>query len=368
LEISARYYEYGTGEVDKLIEVAELWRRTYPSDAIPHNLLAISYNAIGQFEKGIAETREAIRLYPKFIGAYSNMGNAQIRLNRFNEAREAIEQAFAQNLDGASLHYHLYLIAFINGDAAAMKQQIDWTQGRPDESQGFGWQAETSVFSGQMRQAQEFYRRGIEPAQLRSKEFAARFAATNAQRNVVVGNCHQARENPAHALALARGDTSLARGAIALALCGETAQAQTLTDELAKENPKDTVINAIWLPTIRAAIEIRKDNAAEAIQLLQAVAQYEAAGFFWPTYIRAQAYLRQKAGEEARVEFQKILDHRGWDPASPLYPLAYLGLGRALALNGDIATSRQAYQDFFALWEKADSDIPIFQEAQREYK
>jgi tetratricopeptide (TPR) repeat protein/predicted Ser/Thr protein kinase len=368
LEISARYYEYRTGEVDKLIEVAELWNRTYPSDAIPHNLLAISYNAIGQSEKGLEEAREAIRLYPKFIGAYSNMGNAQVRLNRFNEAREGVEQAFAQNLDSASLRYHLYVIAFINGDADGMKRQIDWTRGRVGESQGFGWQAETSAFSGQMRQSQEFSRRGIELAQFRNKEFAARFAATNAQRNAVVGNCKQARESAAQALTLARSNTSLMRGAIALALCGETAQAQTLADELAKANPKDTVINSIWLPTISAAIEIRKDNAAAAIQLLQPVGPYEAAAFFWPNYVRAQAYLRQKAGKEAMAEFQKILQHRGWDPASPLYPLAYLGLARASALNGDFATSQKAYQDFFALWKNADSTIPIFQEATQEYR
>jgi eukaryotic-like serine/threonine-protein kinase len=368
LEISARYYEYRTGEVDRLIEVAELWNRTYPSDAIPHNLLAISYNAIGQFEKGMEEAREAIRLYPKFIGAYSNMGTAQIRLNLFNEAREGVEQAFAQNLDSASLHYHLYVIAFINGDVDGMKRQLDWTRGRVDESQGFGWQAETSTFSGQMRQAQEFYRRGIELAQFRNKEFAARFAATNAQRNAVVGNCQQARESTAQALTLARSNTSLMRGAIVLALCGETVQAQTLADELAKANPKDTVINTIWLPTISAAIEIRKDNAALAIQLLQPVAPYEAAAFFWPTYIRAQAYLRQKAGKEAMAEFQKILSNRGWDPTSPLYPLAYLGLGRASALNGDFATSQKAYQDFFALWKNAATSIPIFQEATQEYR
>lgn len=54
-EISARYYEYATGEVDKLIEVAELWKQTYPPDAIPHNLLALSYHATGRHEKAMEE-------------------------------------------------------------------------------------------------------------------------------------------------------------------------------------------------------------------------------------------------------------------------------------------------------------------------
>ena len=70
---------------------------------------------------------------------------------------------------------------------------------------------------------------------------------------------------------------------------------------------------------------------------------------------------------KAATEFQKILDHRGVAPVSPLYPLSHLGLGRAYALSGDTANSRRFYQDFFALWKDADPDIPILEEARAEY-
>jgi eukaryotic-like serine/threonine-protein kinase len=36
-------------------------------------------------------------------------------------------------------------------------------------------------------------------------------------------------------------------------------------------------------------------------------------------------------------------------------------------LSGDSANARTAYQDFFALWKDADSDIPILKEAEVEY-
>jgi serine/threonine protein kinase/tetratricopeptide (TPR) repeat protein len=372
-EISARYYSSATGEMDKLIEVAEQWKRTYPSNAIPHNLLALSYNTIGQYEKVVEETREAIRLGAKFIGPYLQMATAYLRLNRFDEARGVIEQAFAQDIDSTLLHYRLYEIAFIQGDAAGMTHQIDWARHSLDGSEAFGLLAEMAAFSGQMRQVQEFSRRGSDLNQRGNIETAARLTEPDAARNAVLGNCRKAPENAATAQILARSLVFNARSntavmrPIALALCGEIAQAQSLANELAKESPKDTAINAIWLPTIRAAIEIRKDNAAGAIQLLQAVGPYEAASFFWPNYIRALAYLRQKAGPEARAEFQKIIDHRGWDPASYLYPLAHLGLARAAVLRGDVAGSRKAYQDFLALWKDADADLPILIEAKKEY-
>jgi hypothetical protein len=84
-------------------------------------------------------------------------------------------------------------------------------------------------------------------------------------------------------------------------------------------------------------------------------------------YPRGQAQLRAQAGGEAAAEFHRILDHRGLVAVSPFYPLAQLGLARAHALAGDLAKSRKAYQDFFALWKDADPDIPILKQAKAEY-
>jgi hypothetical protein len=43
------------------------------------------------------------------------------------------------------------------------------------------------------------------------------------------------------------------------------------------------------------------------------------------------------------------------------------GLARAAAVAGDLATSRQAYEDFLKLWKDADSDLPILIAAKQEY-
>ena len=200
------------------------------------------------------------------------------------------------------------------------------------------------------------------------KEVAAAYASEDLWRDAVFGNCQRIKEDTAKALSIGRSDASLLNGAIALALCREVGQAQSLADELAKRNPKDTVINVIWLPVIRAAIELQRGHPDQAIQFLQAASPYESAAQFWPTYLRGQAYLRWQKGAEAMAEFQKILDHRGWDTISPFYPLAHLGLARAAVLQGDSAKARKEYQDFFALWKDADTDIPILVEAKKEYE
>jgi hypothetical protein len=74
-----------------------------------------------------------------------------------------------------------------------------------------------------------------------------------------------------------------------------------------------------------------------------------------------------REGAKAAVEFQKVLDHRGIDPISPLSALAQLGLARAAAMAGDTVKSRLAYQNFLARWNNADPDIPLLQQAKAEY-
>lgn len=85
-------------------------------------------------------------------------------------------------------------------------------------------------------------------------------------------------------------------------------------------------------------------------------------------FARGEALLKLNRGAEASVEFQKIIDHRGTEPLSPRYPLSYLGLARSRRQAGDITGSRQAYEQFLALWKDADADLTYLIEAKREYQ
>jgi tetratricopeptide (TPR) repeat protein len=152
-------------------------------------------------------------------------------------------------------------------------------------------------------------------------------------------------------------------------LCGDAAEAQKLADEQMRRYPRSTLLNVYSQPIIRAAIALQHDRADQAVEFLNAAIPYEGgAAAFWPDYLRGQAYLRMRRGNEAAAEFQKILDHRGWDPPSPMFPLAHLGRARALSLAGDVTGSRKSYQDFFALWKDADSDLPVLIDARKQYE
>jgi len=128
----------------------------------------------------------------------------------------------------------------------------------------------------------------------------------------------------------------------------------------------NTEIQEKWNPTTRAAIELQRGNFEGAVKFLQPLERFE---IYTPyiSYLRGRAYLGLKAGNEAAVEFQKVIDRPGLYPLSVSRALAHLGLARAYALAGDSPKAKTAYQDFFAIWRDADADDPILKQARTEY-
>jgi eukaryotic-like serine/threonine-protein kinase len=371
LYIESRYYTDVVGDLDKTLEILEIWKRTFPRDHAPWNNSALRNIQLGRYEKAVEEARESVRLDPNVSTGYIQLSFGFLGLNRFDEAKAVVDQALSNRLDTTTYHINLFAVAFVRGDSAAMQQQVEWGAGKSSESLMLNIQARAATSLGQLRKAREFSGRAVELAQRRdSNELAASHASSNLFAESASGNCQQTKESVQRSLSFARSRVSLKNAALALAICGDASQAQSLADELTRRFPKDTFVNFTWLPTIRGAIEIRRDNPAQAIQLLQRAGSYEMGtdASLSPVYVRGLAFLQQRAGSDAMAEFQKILDHRGAVAVSPLYPLAHLGLGRAAALTGDIAKARKAYQDFFVLWKDADPDVPVLIEAKAEYE
>jgi predicted Zn-dependent protease len=150
-----------------------------------------------------------------------------------------------------------------------------------------------------------------------------------------------------------------------LALSGFPAEAQPLLDQTLREFP--STANAVYVPSIRAALDLAAGSAGAAIDRLKPAAPYdtECCGL-GTAYLRALAYLAAHQSVDAAAEFQKLVDLER-NSFAVFVPLARLGLARALAQAGDSAKSRAAYEEFFTAWKEADSDIPILVAARQEY-
>lgn len=193
-----------------------------------------------------------------------------------------------------------------------------------------------------------------------------RVQIASAFEDALLGNCNEARAQSK--IRYDQNANILIRPPIALAICGQSADAQRLGDEILKEPRQDSRWTFIQMPTLRAALALGRHTPDRAIELLHALAPYER---FYPlvVYLRGLAYLQLHRGSEAASEFQKILANKGayWMYPGLIYPLSYLGLARAAAMSGDTAKAKKAYEDFFALWKDADPDLAPLIQARKEY-
>jgi eukaryotic-like serine/threonine-protein kinase len=371
--ISAFYYQYVTGEVEKATEAYELWAKSYPRDFVPHGNLGVIYTNLGQYDKALAETEEGQRLESTLVG-YSNLASSYIALNRLADAKAILQQAQANKVDGFFIRSNWYSLAFLRGDAAEMERQVAWAAGRPAEEDAMlSTQSDTEAYYGRLARARDFSRRAVDAAvRSDSKETGALWQVNAALRESEFGNTSAAKQNVDAALALAPGRDVKVLAAMTMARINETARAKALVEQLEESEPSNTVLKVYWLPTIKAAIELNSDNSSQALIFLEAAAPYELGGpspigNLYPVYVRGQAYLAAHNGPAAAIEFQKILDHHGIVLNLPLGALAHFQLGRAYAMSGDTAKAKTTYQDFFTLWKDADPDIPILKQAKAEY-
>jgi predicted Zn-dependent protease len=190
------------------------------------------------------------------------------------------------------------------------------------------------------------------------------------------GNAEEARRHATSSLQQSAGRDVQFGAALALAYAGDAARAQALADNLAKRFPDDTLVEFNFLPTLRAKLSINRGKASEAVETLRAAAPSELGqttfstygwNVMYPVFVRGEAYLAARQGNEAAIEFQKILYHPGIVVNQPIGALAHLGLARAYVLEGDAPKAKAAYQDFLTLWKDADGDIPIMKQANAEY-
>ena len=371
--IEGNYYD-SVGEMEKANQVYLDWIQVYPDDHRPHQNLGMNYSEMGQYDKALEEEKTVLELQPNSVNAFTALMGDYVALGELEPAKETFEEALKRKLDHIVLSLYRYYIAFLEGDTGTMQKQLESALGRPGAEDAFlSAQSDTEAYYGRFERARNLTKRAAQSAKnADAPETAAGWMAEAALYEAEAGNKLQARDIASDAMAMSRGrDVELQVG-LALARAGELPQAEKIAAKLEAEYPRNTMLQNFWLPTIRAAIELQKNNANKAVELLEQTTPYELGeglgGHMYPGYLRGEAYLQLGRGQEAAAEFQKVLDHRGIVLNFVIGSLARLQLGRALAMNGDTVAARRQYEAFLELWKTADTDTPILKTAQAEYK
>jgi tetratricopeptide (TPR) repeat protein len=346
LYVSAGYYA-SNNQSDKEVETYELWVRTFPRDYVPRNNLGVGYSQRGEFEKARVQLEEASKLNPGAVLPRQNLALSFMGLGRFKEAKETCQSVTSGGPDNLCPNF-LFQIAFLENDVTAMNRYADAAR----TGSHFLNLANAAASRGKRKQARDFFVRAADvsppDARLGREEVATIEALFG---------------DPREAERLLRDANGL-QAALPLALSGSTKRAEDISNAA---NPASRGPAVIALQTVRAAIELARNNPAKALEVLRPFENAEVSGgMLRSIYIRGLAHLHAKSGAAAATEFQKIIDRSGVVPLDVVHPLAHLGIARANVLIGDNAKARKAYEDFLRLWKDADPDIPILKQARDE--
>lgn len=372
--ITAFYYAFVTGELEKENETYDLWKQAYPRDPLPHHDLGVNYVDFGQFDKALSEYQTARHLDPRNALTSANLCLLYAWMNRFDEAKSILQDARNHNQEHVNLTLCDYQLAFHRNDTAEMQRAVAWSAGRPgDEGLMLIVESATQAYFGHMEKARDLQRRARD-SEVRNglKEEAANMGVAGALREALLGNMQSSRRELT--AALTTGERIDELGALTLATTGESSRAQKLADDLLMRRPSDTFVQGVELPVIRAQIELDQGKPLQAVETLGNAALsgmgpcHRLSEFAWCLpFWSGMAYLRTRQGAAAVERFQELLNHRGMLANSLLVPLAQLGLARSYVLTGDTSKARTAYQDFLAVWKDADPDIPVLKQAKDEY-
>jgi tetratricopeptide (TPR) repeat protein len=218
--ISWRYYRDALQAWDKALDVARTWTATYPREAFAFNSLGNALIRFGQFEPAVPALREAIRLDPQFIPAYSNLAASLLALNRLPEARAILRRAADRHLEFGGARRMSFLMAFVEGDSATMERELTASLGVRATNAAFGWQAHALAFGGHINEAHD---RCLSRDRSRRggnfREVAAQLSIEDAEMHA--GRAVRQDEGGDLAgLAPSRDTAALDRASRALALCG----------------------------------------------------------------------------------------------------------------------------------------------------
>ncbi len=385
--IDFTYDRQVTGNLEKAYQTLEAWLQAYPrgtqgSDpgAIPQGLLGgLATHGTGRYQRAIEAIQKEVELNPDFPVAYQRLVQTYLLIDRLAEAERALQRASERKLEMPNFLAFRYTIGVMKGDPEQMSRAIAEAQGkRLAEHWIAHLEALALARSGRLQAARRSSTRAIDLAQQEGdREMAAKYQAARAVWEAACENATEGKRYATAALKRSTGRDVEFTAALAHGLLGGSPQSEALAGDLDQRFPEDTFAKFTYVPVLRGLAALGRGKPVESVELLQTALRYELAvtglnfpqfylGGLYSAYVRGQALMASRRPAEAAAEFQKILDHRGLVGLDPIGPLAHLQLGRALAMSGDTANAKVAYEQFLALWRDADPDVPILKRARAE--
>src|SRR5260370_20083050 len=294
------------GDMGERLQTGQLDHQTYTKDEAPDSNLGVIYDQIGDYEKDLQLSLEGRRAAPDCSYGYLNAAYAYSALGRFEEAKAIAKTGLQKTDDSITLHAMLALNALAEGDTATLEKESAGVSRDPATYVTFlpFAEARRAAGHGQLRKSLEFLSQVEEISRREGfSELQALATCHKAWLSALVGGKNQQKTDPSAALAISESPDVAVCVANVYAMTGNDSTALRMVDDLSHKRPQDKWYQAMYLPAIRARIEINHGNGAKALELLKPASSYDN-GEAEVLALRGQAFLQSRQPQEAEGDFQ----------------------------------------------------------------
>ena len=370
LYIAGHYYGFVTGDVTKQIETLQESIQTYPGQVASYININVAYQTLGQFGQALPYAQKAVNLQPDDAIAAENLLGDNVALGQMAAVQQEMDREHKLGMDDSTDVANIFFIGdFLLGRQQDMQRLQAEVVGRADEFLITISTASTQEYSGQFRQGSATIQQGFEQAgRVRAPDVQAGLLMLDAASRGLAGMCDGNEAAVERALSLDKTKQTRTAAALTAAICGNGKLALPLAQDLARENPDDTLIQDVYLPLSQAYVALAADKLQEVAGDAAPARSYDA--IFPAAYVQGLASLRLHDAGGAINAFRAATQYPNAALVAgfgvPFYAPAQLGLARAYAMAGDKADAKQAYATFFTIWKNADPDVPMLIAAKKE--
>jgi tetratricopeptide (TPR) repeat protein len=354
---------------DKAIDELNLLVKQFPSDTAGISNLALAYFYRRDMAHAIELARRYLEIYPKNVPQRNNLGLYAMYAGDFDTGIREQQEALKLNEEFELAYIGMALSQLGKGqlaDATATYARLEKLSPRGASMAAQGL-ADLALYEGRSADAAVLLEKGIAAdSQAKNLDAAAIKLATLAQANLLLGKSVPARQAADRALAASQETSVLYWAVTAYLYAGQESKAMIIARQLEASLEPDS---RAYGKLIEAEGQLRRGNGLEAIRFAQ-ISQ-GISDTWLGRFTLGRAYLEKKAFVEAGSEFETCLRRRGEATAAfldeaPTYhliPPVYYYLGRAQeGLNSPAAS--ESYKTFLTAKGKGGQD-PLVADARR---
>ena len=369
LYISAHYYNGVEGNVAKALEVYDLWKQTYPRDAVPYINSGTLYSARNQPEEALKAYLKALELDPTRRLGYANALGKLLQLDRIDEAEKLVKRQVEVMGESPDTNLRFYEIAARRKDRAAMDKYAALLENSPVELNFLGLRASELAYSGRAKEARRVAERNVEI--LQRQGLTARVPALYGNMAATMSFLGDMKAAVAYAdkAAAAAGDNVdlHANLAYAYAAAGEARKARHhLKPVLAAPIP-DPALKDLIERTFEGVLALTTGRPRDTLRWLEKIPDMKLGVRSNALMTRAEAHRALNQLAEAERDYRAVLSGASGGPYVFAVLLSRAGLARTLAAAGKTEAAREEYKKLLDEWKDADPDLERVKELRAEF-